>query len=125
MFSVYHILHMNFGKLIRKSRLQAQAGDRNYSLRKTAERVGIQPSYLSKIERGELPPPGEEVICKLAKDLGLDTDIMLAMAGKVSSELLEVIRSRPELFAMLLRELKSAPDHAVLKLVREVRDGQW
>jgi hypothetical protein len=50
---------------------------------------------------------------------------MLAMAGKVSTELLEVIRSRPELFAMLLRELKSAPDHAVLKLVREVRDGEW
>jgi hypothetical protein len=39
--------------------------------------------------------------------------------------LLEVIRSRPELFAELLRELKSAPDHAVLKLVREVRDGEW
>jgi transcriptional regulator with XRE-family HTH domain len=116
---------MNFGKLIRKSRLQAQSGDRNYSLRKTAERIGIQPSYLSKIERGELPPPGEEVICKLSEDLGLDADVMLAMAGKVSSELLEVIRSRPELFAELLRELKSVPDHAVLKLVREVRDGEW
>ena len=116
---------MKFGKLIRKSRLQARSGDRNYSLRKTAERIGIQPSYLSKIERGELPPPGEEVICKLSEDLGLDADVMLAMAGKVSSELLEVIRSRPELFAELLRELKSAPDHAVLKLVREVRDGEW
>ena len=116
---------MKFGKLIRKSRLQAQAGDRSYSLRKTAERIGIQPSYLSKIERGELPPPGEEVICKLSKDLGLDADVMLAMAGKVSSELLDVIRKRPELFAQLLRELKSAPDHAVLKLVHEVRDGQW
>ena len=116
---------MNFGKLIRKSRLQAQSGDRNYSLRKTAKRIGIQPSYLSKIERGELPPPGEEVICKLSEDLGLDADVMLAMAGKVSSELLEVIRSRPELFAELLRELKSVPDHAVLKLVREVRDGEW
>ncbi|MCP4044502.1 MAG: helix-turn-helix transcriptional regulator [Gammaproteobacteria bacterium] len=116
---------MNFGKLIRKSRLHAQSKDRNYSLRKTAERVGIQPSYLSKIERGELPPPGEDVICKLSKELNLDTDVMLAMAGKVSTELLEVIRSRPELFATLLRELKSAPDHAVLKLVREVRDGEW
>jgi transcriptional regulator with XRE-family HTH domain len=116
---------MNFGKLIRKSRLQAQTKDRKYSLRKTAERVGIQPSYLSKIERGELPPPGEDVICKLSKELNLDTDVMLAMAGKVSTELLEVIRSRPELFATLLRELKSVPDHAVLKLVREVRDGEW
>jgi len=116
---------MSFGTLIRESRLRAQQTDRNYSLRKTAERIGIQPSYLSKIERGELPPPGEEVICKLAEDLGLDADVLLAMAGKVSSELQEVIRSRPELFGALLRELRAAPDHAVLRLVREVRDGEW
>ena len=116
---------MRFGKLIRETRLRAQAGDRAYSLRKTAERIGIQPSYLSKIERGELPPPGEEVICKLAADLGLDADVLLAMAGKVSSELQEVIRNRPELFGALIRELKSVPDNAVLKLVREVRDGEW
>jgi len=116
---------MRFGILIRDTRLRAQARDRAYSLRKTAERIGIQPSYLSKIERGELPPPGEEVICKLAADLGLDADVLLAMAGKVSSELQEVIRNRPELFGALIRELKSVPDHAVLKLVREVRDGEW
>jgi len=116
---------MRFGILIRDTRLRAQARNRAYSLRKTAERIGIQPSYLSKIERGELPPPGEEVICKLAADLGLDADVLLAMAGKVSSELQEVIRNRPELFGALIRELKSVPDHAVLKLVREVRDGEW
>lgn len=116
---------MSFGKLIRESRLKAQSGDRAFSLRKTAERIGIQPSYLSKIERGELPPPGEEVICKLAADLGLDSDVLLAMAGKVSSELQAVIRNRPELFGALLRELKNAPDNAVLRLVREVRDGEW
>ena len=45
---------MSFGKLIRETRLRAQAEERKYSLRKTAERIGIQPSYLSKIERGEL-----------------------------------------------------------------------
>ena len=61
----------------------------------------------------------------MAEDLGLDPDVLLAMAGKVSSELQEVIRNRPELFGALLRELKSAPDNAVLRLVREVRDGEW
>jgi len=25
----------------------------------------------------------------------------------------------------LIRELKKKPDHAVLRLVREVRDGEW
>ena len=116
---------MSFGNIIRKKRLQAQAGDKQYSLRKTAARIGIQPSYLSKIEREELPPPGEKVICSLARDLDLDADVLLAMAGKVSSELQEVIRNRPELFGALLRELRSMPDHAILRLVREVRDGEW
>jgi len=39
--------------------------------------------------------------------------------------LLATIRSRPRLFADLIRQLKNLPDHAVLRLVREVRDGTW
>ena len=50
---------------------------------------------------------------------------MLAVAGKVSSDLRQVILKRPELFATLIRELKDMPDRAVLRLVREVRDGKW
>ena len=52
-------------------------------------------------------------------------DALLAMAGKVSGDLQEVIRLRPRLFADLIRELKNMPDQAVLRLVREVRDGDW
>lgn len=35
------------------------------------------------------------------------------MAGKGSSDLQEIIRKRPQLFAELIRQLKEAPDHAV------------
>ena len=51
--------------------------------------------------------------------------MLLALAGKVSMDLQEVIRKRPELFAGLIRQLKDMPDHAVLRVVREVRDGEW
>jgi hypothetical protein len=47
------------------------------------------------------------------------------MAGKVSSYLQEIIRRRPSLFAELLRELRKAPDRAIVRVVREVRDGEW
>ena len=47
------------------------------------------------------------------------------MAGKVSSDLQEIIRKRPRLFADLIRQLKSEPDNALLRIVREVRDGDW
>jgi hypothetical protein len=58
-------------------------------------------------------------------ELGEDPDVLLAMAGKVSTDLLDIIRKRPALFAELIRQLKSAPNKAVLRIVREVRDGDW
>jgi hypothetical protein len=71
------------------------------------------------------PPPGEATAIALARELELDPDLLLAMAGKVSSELQTIIRKRPKLFADLIRALKDQPDHAVLRIVREVRDGKW
>lgn len=88
-------------------------------------RIGVEPSYLSKVERDEQPPPSEAKITALAEVLEEDHDVLLAMAGKVSSDLQEAIRKRPGLFARLIREIKDMPDHAILRLVREVRDGDW
>ena len=51
--------------------------------------------------------------------------MLLALAGKVSGDLQEIIRRRPALMAQLIRELKKLPNHAVLRIVREVRDGDW
>jgi transcriptional regulator with XRE-family HTH domain len=116
---------MHFGKFIRERRERLRQRDATYSLRQLAERVGIEPAYLSKIEREEFSPPGEETIRSIARELGEDADLLLAMAGKVSSDLQDVIRRRPKLFAELIRQMKNMPDHAVLRVVREVRDGQW
>ena len=114
-----------FGGYIRKRREALREQDRSFSVRQVAQRVGVEPSFLSKVERGEAQPPSEAKIVALAKELGEDPDVLLALAGKVSSDLQQAIRSRPELFATLIRELKDMPDHAVLRLVREVRDGNW
>ncbi len=114
-----------FGKYIRERREALNARDGTYSVRKVAARIGLQPSYLSKIERGEQAPPSEGKIATLATELREDPDVLLALAGKVSSDLQEAIRQRPRLFAELIRELKKMPDHAVLRIVREVRDGTW
>ena len=114
-----------FGGYVRAVREGLRAKDRRYSVRQVALRVGIEPAYLSKIERGEQPPPSEATIRMLAGDLDQDADVLLAMAGKVSRDLQAAIVKRPQLFAELIRALAAAPDHAVLRLVREVRDGQW
>lgn len=115
----------NFGTYIRQARETHRAKDASFSVRQLAARVGIEPSYLSKIERSEQPPPSQQTIERLAEALGEDPDVLLALAGKVSDELQEIIRRRPKLFGELIRQLKDAPDHAVLRVVREVRDGEW
>ena len=114
-----------FGEYLRECREQLLATDKRFSVRQLAARVGVEPSYLSKVERGEQPPPSERTIAALARELGQDTDVLLALAGKVSADLQAIIRRRPTLFAELIRQLKDTPDHAVLRLVREVRDGEW
>jgi len=116
---------MKFGDHLRQAREALQESDRTFSLRQVAVRVGIEPAYLSKIERGVFPPPSEEVIVKLAAVLGEDRDVLLALAGKLSRDLQQIIVQRPRLFAELLRQLREAPDHAILRVVREVKDGQW
>ena len=115
----------HFGQHIMVVRKARQETDRVFSLRQVAARVGLEPSYLSKVERGETPPPSEQAILRLAVELDEDPDVLLALAGKVSTELQQIILKRPRLFAELLRQLKTAPDAAVLRVVREVRDGEW
>ncbi len=102
-----------------------RADDRRYSLRQVAQRIGVEPAYLSKIERGDVAPPSEATTVRLALELGEDPDVLLAMGGKVSGDLQKIIRKRPKLFAELIRQLKEAPDDAILRVVREVRDGEW
>src|ERR1041385_6026083 len=112
------------GDYLRKCRIEKQEREGNsFSLRQVAGRIGVEPSYLSKIERGLEPRPSEETTRALALALGEDPDALLAMAGKVSQDLQDMIRKRPQLFAQLIREMKNMPEHAVLRLVREVREG--
>ncbi len=40
----------------------------------------MQPSYLSKFERGQDPPRSEAEICALAREPGGDADVLLALA---------------------------------------------
>ena len=123
---MYYVLYMTrFGSTIRTQRESLRQEDRRFSLRQVAQRIGVEPAYLSKIERGDVSPPSEATTLKLARELGEDPDVLLALAGKVSSDLQEIIRKRPKLFAELIRQMREAPDDAILRVVREVRDGDW
>ena len=103
----------SFGAKIRALR-EAQ----KISLRKFAEKVDISPTYLSKIERDEFPPPAEDVVRKFADALNQDHDELLALAGRVSSDLPKIIRERPRELATFLRTASELSPEEMAKLTR-------
>ena len=113
MTNVYRVVystHMKaFGSYVRKKREELLAKDRKFSVRQVAARIGVQPSYLSKVERGEQPPPSEAKVVALAKELQEDPDVLLALAGKISGDLKAIIEKRP---SALLSAHQRAQEHA-------------
>lgn len=118
-------MNESFGSYVRARRETLYKTKEDFSLRKFAAKIDVQPSYISKIERGEVKPPSEETIVRMAQALGEDSDVLLALAGRVSADLRAAIVKEPKLFAELIRQLKDKPPQAILRIVREVRDGNW
>jgi transcriptional regulator with XRE-family HTH domain len=114
---------MNFGDYVRQLRERRLEVNPRYSVRRMAQRIGVEPAYLGKIERGDVSP-SEETILRLAADLGEDADYLLALAGKVASDIREIIIRNPILFAELIRGLSDMPESELMVLVRKVRNGE-
>jgi transcriptional regulator with XRE-family HTH domain len=76
------------GTFIRQKREELLKEDRSYSQLQVSKRIGIEQSYLSKVERGVATQLSEEKIVALAELLGEDPDYLLALGGKVSGDVL-------------------------------------
>lgn len=79
---------------VRLRQLRNQAG---MTQRGLVERVKIDFSYLSKIESGVVPPPSEKVISQLAEALNANKDELIILAGKVPSDIVEILKNRETL----------------------------
>lgn len=90
---------MQFGIHLRRLRL-----DQHMSQRNLAALVGVDFTYISKIESGQLAPPSEEVLRKIARALDTDEDDLINRAGKVPTEIKVTLQDNP-LLAELLRTL--------------------
>ncbi|MFP5258319.1 MAG: PAS domain-containing protein, partial [Acidobacteriota bacterium] len=94
-----------FGERIRAKRLERLAHDPCFTLRQLAGRLGIQPSYLSRLERGAVPSLSEEHLLALARELDDDPDILCALAGKLPGDVRRLLLSAPERLLPLVRAL--------------------
>jgi transcriptional regulator with XRE-family HTH domain len=105
-----------FGAFIRREREAKEIG-----LREMAKMVGVSPTYLSKVERDEFPPPAEGKVKAIAKIIGCDTDDLLARAGRVSTDISDIIKRHPVELAALLRTTKGLTADGIARLARQAQ----
>ena len=110
---------MTFGEQLRRWRIDKKLNQRDF-----ADQVGIDFTYLSKIERDEFPPPAEDRVKAIAKILGCDADDLLARAGRVSTDISDIIKRHPVELAALLRTTKGLSADDITRLVRQAQKGK-
>ena len=88
---------MTFGEHIRTWR-----EERGVGLRQFAKAVGVSPTFVSKMERGLGPLPGEATIRKMAAFFDRNPDDLLALADKIAADVLAIIIKQPA-YARFLR----------------------
>jgi HTH-type transcriptional regulator, competence development regulator len=102
-----------FGDVVRREREAKDIG-----LREMAKLIEVSPTYLSKVERSEFPPPAEDKVKAIAKIIGGDVDELLALANRVDSELTDIIKRRPREMASFLRAANNLTADEMKKLSR-------
>jgi transcriptional regulator with XRE-family HTH domain len=105
-----------FGAVIRRAREAKDIG-----LREMARKIGVSPTYISKVERNEFPPPAEDKVRKIAEIIEQDPDELLALAGRVASDLTDIIREQPRQMADFLRAARGLTAEDMARLVRQAR----
>src|ERR1700722_17609170 len=85
-------------------------------LREMAKKVGVSPTYMSKVERDEFAPPAEDKVKAIAQIIGCDVDELLARAGRVASDLSDIIKRHPVELAALLRTTKGLTTEDIARL---------
>ena len=89
---------MSFPEQLRSLRRAARL-----SQRELAERIGVDFTYLSKIENSRVEPPSEGVLKGIARELAREldkdetelADELITLAGKIPSDIAETLSRNP------------------------------
>jgi transcriptional regulator with XRE-family HTH domain len=106
-----------FGKVIRQARK-----DKEFSQRELAKLIGVDYTYLSKLENDHAGyPPSEDVINKLALHLDLNEEELRHLAGRITpdeTKVFEELVKKYKQMPALLRRMRDEPEFAK-KLLRQ------
>jgi transcriptional regulator with XRE-family HTH domain len=108
-----------FGEFVRDKRLAKGLG-----LREMAKMVGVSATYMSKIERDEFQPPAEDKVRTIAEIIGSDADELLALSGRISSDLSEIIKQHPREISELLRTTMGLKVGVISSLTQRAKEAK-
>jgi transcriptional regulator with XRE-family HTH domain len=86
--------------------------------------IGVSPTYLSKVERDEFAPPAEDKVKAIAQVIECDADDLLARAGRVSTDISDIIKRHPVQLAALLRTTKGLTADDIAQLAQQARKAK-
>ncbi|MEH2014503.1 helix-turn-helix domain-containing protein [Nostoc sp.] len=111
-----------FGHIIRTARKEKEL-----SQREMAKLIGVDYTYLSKLENDHAGyPPSEDVIHKLALHLNLNEEELRHLAGRITpddTKVFEDLVKKYKQMPALLRRMRDEPDFAH-KLLRETTKSE-
>lgn len=88
------------------------------SLRALARQLEVAPSYLNDIEN-DRRVPSEPVLMRIAAELGLDADLLLAAAGRVGEGAREYMKANPTAGVLFRKVSDAGLDEQALKKLLE------
>ncbi len=77
--------------------------DKRITLRKFADMIGVSPTYLSQVEKGRFHPPTAYRVRRIAKLLGEDADLWIALADRVPEDVDDMVKRHPKDMPELMR----------------------
>jgi transcriptional regulator with XRE-family HTH domain len=117
-------LHSALGTETFGARIRRRRREDKLSQRQLASLVGVDFTYLSKLENDqEGQSPGEELVMKLAEQLHDDSEELLALAGKVPVEALRSLAREDADFARFLRRLSAVAADDKRERLRQVLES--
>lgn len=91
------------------------------SQRELAQRLGVSFTYLSKLENDRMEgPPSEDLLLRLASELGANADELLLLARRVPSDVVNTILEHPEAVD-LLRSMQDRSQEDWVELMKQVK----
>lgn len=101
-------MEQNFGQIIRQARK-----DKGLSQRELGEQLGLDFTYLSKLENNRADyAPKEEIIRALAQNLDLNEEELIFLAGRIPQRDEDFLKQNYKTMPTLFRRLQENPEFA-------------